>query len=163
MVNLEEDMANKWPYKFTLSEIQCAAGIVMLKKLDKLNNYRIKRAKRFINFFKNHKEIIFNKNFNNKRHVYHLLSAYCVPSKNFNRDSLIKLLYKKFKIKCVIQFYPLYRYPLFKKKGFGKANCPNTEKFYNNMISFPFHIWMSNKQFKYLTNSVSKSIKILKN
>ena len=36
MGNLDIDLKNQWPFKFTLSEIQCGAGIVMLKKLDKL-------------------------------------------------------------------------------------------------------------------------------
>ena len=26
------------------------------------------------------------------------------------------------------------------------------------MISFPFHVWMSNKEFKYLLNSVKRSL-----
>ena len=34
----------------------------------------------------------------------------------------------------------------------------NTEKFYNNMISFPFHVWMSNQEFKYLINSVKNAL-----
>ena len=49
MGNLDLDLKNKWPYKFTLSEIQCGAGIIMLRKLDRLNRIRINRAKNFIN------------------------------------------------------------------------------------------------------------------
>ena len=66
--------------------------------------------------------------------------------------------YKNFSIKCAVQYYPLYKYPLFKKMGFGNNKCINTEKFYNNMISFPFHAWMTNKEFNYLINSVKKSL-----
>ena len=162
MINTQEDLEYSWPYKFSLSEIQCAAGILGLKKIEKLNQIRIKRAKKLIKYFKKNNHLIFNDNFNNKRHVYHLLSAYCVPSKNFNRNRLIDILYRKFKIKCATQYYPLYKYPLFRKKGFGKAICPNTEKFYSNMISFPFHVWMTEKKFDYLINKLILSIKILK-
>ena len=42
--------------------------------------------------------------------------------------------------------------------GFGGKKLFNTEKFYNNMISFPFHVWMTNKEFKYLLISVKKSL-----
>ena len=31
MGNLDFELENKWPFKFTLSEIQCAAGIRNLK------------------------------------------------------------------------------------------------------------------------------------
>ena len=38
--------------------------------------------------------------------------------------------------------------------GFYKNNCPNTNIFYNNMISFPFHVWMTNNEVNYLINSI---------
>ena len=158
MGNLDLDVKNKWPYKFTLSEIQCGAGILMLKKLNLLNKIRIRRAKKFINFFSNFKELDFNKAFSKNRHVYHLLSAYFVPRKNANRDNLIRLLYKKYGIKCATQYQPLYRYQLFKKMKVKKNECKNSDKFYDNMISFPFHVWMSDNQFNYLINSVKKSL-----
>ena len=106
--------------------------------------------------FEPFKELNFNESFKDKRHVYHLLSAYYKPSKKINRNIVIKKLYEEYKIKCALQYYPLYKYPLFKKMGFGKGGCANTEKFYNNMISFPFHVWMSNDQFKYMISSVKK-------
>ena len=157
MGNLDLDIKNKWPFKFTLSEVQCGAGIIMLKKLDAFNKIRINRAKKFIFSLKNFKELNFNENFKDKRHVYHLLSAYFKPNK-INRNNLINLLYKKYKIKCAIQYYPLYRYDLFKKMKVKKNICKNTDKFYDNMISFPFHLWMTNNSFNYLIRSVKKSL-----
>ena len=114
MGNLDFDLKDKWPFKFTISEIQCAAGIRLLKRLDKLNSYRILRAKKAISAWSFLKELSFNKHFSKKRHVYHLLSAYVEPSKKIDRDKLINILFKKYKIKCAIQYYPLNRYPLFK-------------------------------------------------
>jgi len=160
MGNLDLDIDNVWPYKFTLSEIQCGAGIMMMRKLDKFNNIRIARAKKFIKTFSNFNELSFNKSFKNKRHVYHLLSAYYKPSKKINRNHLIQKLYKNYSIKCAVQYYPLYKYPLFNKMGLHKSHkqCPNTERFYNNMISFPFHVWMSSKQFNYMIFSLKKAL-----
>ena len=158
MGNLDYELKNKWPFKYTLSEIQCAAGIRMLKKLDYLNSVRIQRAKKAIKELSNFKMLSFNNDNKNKRHVYHLLSAYVEPTKKINRDKLIKILFKKFKIKCAVQYYPLNRYDLFKKNGFGKSICPNTDKFFDNMISFPFHVWMKDKEFNYLINSIKKTL-----
>jgi len=162
MGNLDLDLKNKWPYKFTLSEIQCGAGIVMMKKLDKLNSIRTKRANKFIKHLSKFDEIIFHKPQKKLSHVYHLLSAYYKPTRQINRNHLIEKLYKNFSIKCAVQYYPLYKYSLFKKMGLGKAKCKNTEEFYNNMISFPFHVWMSDKEFDYLISSVKKSLIILR-
>ena len=44
------------------------------------------------------------------------------------------------------------------ENGYGGKKLSNTEKFYNNMISFPFHVWMSNQEFKYLINSVKNAL-----
>jgi dTDP-4-amino-4,6-dideoxygalactose transaminase len=162
MGNLIENLKGKWPNKFTLSEPQCASGFITLDRVDQMNDLRIKRAKYFITSInKITNKLNFNSSFDNKRHVYHLLTAFVNPGRNFNRDLLIKRLYFKYGIQCIVQYYPLYKYPLFIKKGFSKANCPQTEKFFKNMISFPFHIWMSNKKFYDLVNSVKKAIKDL--
>lgn len=158
MGNLDRDLKQSWPFKFTLSEIQCGAGIVMLKKLNNLNHLRIKRAKHIIDSLKNFEELEFFSPRKKNNHVYHLLSAYYKPSKKMNRDNLIDRLYKNYSIKCAVQYYPLYRYDLFKKFGFAKNNCPNTDLFFNNMISFPFHVWMSEKQVKYLVSSIKKTL-----
>ena len=163
MGNLDMDLKNIWPYKFTLSEVQCGAGIVMLKKLDKLNSLRINRAEKMIKRLSNFKELEFFQPKSKKRHVYHLLSAYYKPAKKISRDDLIEMLFNKFSIKCAVQYYPLYKYPLFKKMGYGKKEkYKNTEKFFNNMISFPFHVWMKEKKFEYMINSVKKALQILR-
>ena len=71
-------------------------------------------------------ELKFQK-FNEKTsHSHHLLPARCT-SENWNRDDLIRILHDKFSIKCVIQYYPLHRYSLFRNLGYGEANVPETE------------------------------------
>ena len=62
----------------------------------------------------------------------------------------------------MVQYYPLYKYPLFLKKGLQKADCPNTEKFFNNMISFPFHHWMPKKDFNRIISVTNKLIEKFK-
>ena len=160
MGDLIEDLPHAWPYKFSLTEIQSAAGHLMLKRIDKLNADRINRAKKFIKSMEYKNDLIFHSNFENKRHVYHLLVAYCSSLKL--RDFLISELYLKHKIQCVVQYYPLYKYPLFSKKGLQKADCPNTEKFFNNMISFPFHHWMPAKDFNRIITVTNKLIEKFK-
>ena len=65
-------------------------------------------------------------------------------------DDLLKLLSEKYSIKAIVQFYPLNRYPLFIKMGFADADCPNADFFFDNMVSFPFHHWMKEDDFKYM-------------
>ena len=159
---MDIDQPGFLPFKFTLSEVQCAAGYLLIRRLDKLNKIRIARAKKFILAMDKFRELNFNKNFSKNRHVYHLLSAFFKPSKYFNRNNLIDILYNKYKIQCVVQYYPLYKYPLFKKVVKKTNNCENTENFYKNMISFPFHVYMPENQFSFMIKKVKEAIIFLR-
>jgi dTDP-4-amino-4,6-dideoxygalactose transaminase len=85
MGNLVDDLKDKWPNKFTLSEPQCASGAIALNRIDQMNDLRIARAKKFIESINKFTDkLIFNSCFNNRRHVYHLLTAYVRPNKLFS-------------------------------------------------------------------------------
>ena len=43
----------------------------------------------------------------------------------------------------------------------GNANVPNTDEFYDNMISIPFSLTFSEEENIYLVNSIIESIKEL--
>ena len=51
-----------------------------------MNSLRIKRAKKFIDNLSNIKELEFTAFLNQKRHVYHLLTAYCVKKINISQE-----------------------------------------------------------------------------
>ena len=163
MANVDLDLEEIWPYNFCLGEAQCALGTKVLERIDKMNEERILRATKFKKALKEFPELTFQNFSTDYKHCYHLLSAkYDGKSTGKNRNDLIRALISDFKIKAVVQYYPLYRYPLFKKMGFGNANCPNTDDFFDNMISFPFHIWMSEKQFDYLIDSTIEALQSLR-
>ena len=79
-----------------------------------------------------------------------------------NHD-LIRLLGSEYGIKTIVQFYPLYRYELFEKMNLSQAECPSTDAFFDNMISFPFHSWMSDEDFTYMIESIQKALYQLRN
>lgn len=59
-----------------------------------------------------------------------------------------------FGIQCVVQYYPLNRYPLYIDAGFGEANCPNADMFFDNMVSFPFEHQLKDEEIKYILRSI---------
>ena len=138
-----------FPNNFSISELQCAIGNLLLKRIDKINNQKRKRALKFIKKLKNYPELKFHY-VNNERHNYHLLVAYFVGRK---RDEFISKMAKEKSIKCIVQYYPLYRYDFYKKCGFSEANCKTTDIFFDNMISFPFHHWLKDGEIEYITKS----------
>ena len=163
MSNVDFDMLDVWPYKFCMSEPQAAAGTVQLKRLDAINTERKQRGKKFIAELSDYPELVFQTEPETHNHIYHLLPArFDAPKKGVNRDDVIERLAFKHKIKAIVQYSPLYRYPLFQKAGFGEADCPNTDKLFDNMVSFPFHRWLSDKEIDYQIDSIKETLEHLR-
>lgn len=159
MANVEQDIAGVWPQNYSLGEAQAALGSALLGRLPELTRQRRERALIFRAALKDYPELRFQHIQSENQHSHHLLVAkYSTPKQGRNRDDLIRLLFTKYSIKTIVQFYPLYRYELFRKAGFGNAHCPHTDDFFDNMISFPAHGWMSVDDFNYLITSVRESL-----
>lgn len=146
------------PNNYCLGEVECALGTKMLERLDEINDQKRARAISFIDSLKDYPELEFHR-VDSKRHNYHLLVARVTKGNSY--DYLRKMNYEK-GIKCVVQYYPLHRYDYYKKSGFGDANVPNTDLFYDNMISFPFQHWMTEEEIGYMQESIVDVIKSLR-
>ena len=132
-----------WPNNYCLGEVECALGAKLLDRINQINIEKRQRAMKFIDALADFSELEFHR-VDTTQHNYHLLVARITNGK---RDQFIKKMANEEGIQCIVQYYPLYRYDLYKKANQGKANCPNTDKFFDNMISFPFHHMMSETDF----------------
>jgi perosamine synthetase len=163
MGNVELDIEDVWPFNYPMTEVQAALGSKLLERLDELNRQRREAGIRFIKSMNDYPELTFQKTEDELQNSFHLLPARYDGSRfGKSNDDLIKLLSSKYKIKVIVQFYPLNRYPLFVKMGFGSANCPNTDSFFDNMLSFPFHHWLSSSDFDYLIESTKLTLNELR-
>ena len=163
MGNVDLDMEEVWPFNYPMTEVQAALGSKLLERLDELNNQRRIRGNRFIKAMNDYPELTFQKTEDELQNSFHLLPARYDGSKyGKSNDDLIELLSSKYKIKVIVQYYPLNRYPLFVKMGFGSANCPNTDSFFDNMVSFPFHHWLSSADFDYMIESTKLALNELR-
>ena len=139
--------------------MQSIIGTELLKRINKLNNQRIIRAKKIISSLKSFKYLKFQKSKKNYKNVYHLLPAQLDSrTLKFNRDDFINIMSKKYKIQVIIQYLPLYRYHFFKKRNFYPKKLKVTDLFYDNMISLPFHHWMTDTDCDYLIKSIKKTL-----
>lgn len=139
MINLVEPIPGHWPRNFCMGEPNCAVGRLLLKRLDAINAQRQHQARRFIARLRPFSELRFQEVPQGCEHVYHLMPA-CYDGSQFgtNRDDLIELLFRKHNLKCLVQYWPLYRSELFRKFGFGHADVPATDRYFDNMIGFPW-------------------------
>ena len=146
------------PNNYCLGEVECALGFELIDRIDQVNQEKRERAIMFIDELSPFPELKFHRE-NSKRHNYHLLVAYMSGNK---RDQFIKKMSEEKRIQCVVQYYPLYRYDLYIKAGQNDAHCPNIDKFFDNMVSFPFHHMMSERDFSYLLKSTKEVLMGLK-
>lgn len=146
MSNVDFDVEGLWPYNFCLGEVQCALGTKLLDRLDEMVTQRATRAKMFAKAVENYPEIVLQTEPEGCGHTHHLLAfRYDGP---VERDRFMQALAFEQGIQAVVQYCPLYRYPLFQRGGFGQADCPETDRFFDNMVSLPFHHWLTDEDFK---------------
>jgi len=162
MVDVKLIDKNQIPFKSTMSEIQGAIGCSLLDRLEEFTIRRRELSGYIRKKLSGCKSLVFQKFEIESSHSHHLLPARCISEK-WKRDDLIKILYEKFKVKCVVQYYPLNRYDLFKKTCQNDDKLEETDSFFDNMISFPFSITLSQKQVDYLILSIKESIQTLEN
>lgn len=163
MGNVDFDIDGLWPYNFCIGEMQCALGTKLLDRLDSMNQERNNRATAILKTLAAYQELKFQKVPGGYFHCYHLLAAEYdgKPYGRTNHDFIETMAYK-YGIKVIVQYYPLYRYPMFIKAGFGNAHCPNTDHFFDNMVSFPFHHWMSEADRGYMVECTEKTLRKLR-
>lgn len=141
-----------WPHNFCLGEVECALGAELLKRNDIINDEKRVRALHFIDSLHAFGQLEFHR-VEDRRHNYHLLAARFL---NDTRDEFIRIMSEEEGIQCVVQYCPLYRYPLYKKAGFGAADCPNSDFFFDNMVSFPFEHMLTEDDFNTLIDATAR-------
>ncbi|MBO4368492.1 MAG: DegT/DnrJ/EryC1/StrS family aminotransferase, partial [Desulfovibrio sp.] len=149
-----------YPNNMCLGEIECALGAKMLERIDTINSEKRARAMTFIDGLADFPELQFHREATS-RHNYHLLVAQMMSGTE-KRDHFIRMMYQDRGIKCVVQYLPLNRYDFYKRLGFGKANCPYADAFYDAMVSFPFQHWMSDDDLQYMLESTRSVLSALR-
>lgn len=161
MTNVDQDIDGMWPMKSTMTEVQAAVGLRVLSRLDDLTAQRRARGLAFREALQEFPELHFQAVHTPEAHSHHLLPAR-YDGVGRTRDDLIRILSLDYGIKAIVQYYPLYRYDLFRKTGHGEARVPETDDFFDNMVSFPFSVEISEADFAYLIDSVRTALKLLR-
>jgi dTDP-4-amino-4,6-dideoxygalactose transaminase len=160
MGNVDLDMEATWPIKSTMNEAQAAVGELVLGRLDALTAQRRKRGLAFREAMSEFPELRFQAIHAAEAHSHHLLPARYDGEQG--RDALIRMLSREYGIKAIIQYYPLNRYDLFRKTGHGQADVPETDRFFDNMVSFPFSMEIDDADFYYMIESVRSALQRLR-
>lgn len=159
-----DDELKVWPNNFCIGEAQCALGREAIKMLDPTNDKLIAQREKIMAKLADTPEISFAKAPEGYRHIVHQFIMHFDGSAfGKDRNDLLDLLTTTYQIRAIVQYYPLYRYDLFKKFGFGGHDCPVLEGWWDNTFSFPWYAGMDDETIDYLTTSLKQAIADLKN
>ena len=147
-----------WPINCCLGEVESAVGVALIDRIELINSEKRSRAKLVIDSLADFAEIVFHREIS-ERHNYHLLAA---QLKLGLRNDFIRRMAEHHGIQCVVQYYPLNRYPLYQDLGFGDANVPNTDSFFDNMVSFPFNHFLRDSQIEKIISASRETLEFLR-
>jgi perosamine synthetase len=142
-------------YNFRMGEINAAMGLAQLKKLEEMNDKRIKIAEKYNPFLKQFSEITIPKKLEGVKHVYQM---YVIKLKDsIDRDNFVMKLREK-GIEASVHFDP----PVHLQDAYlnsEKVELSNTENVYKRVVTLPIYPDMTNEEIDYVCKSIKKILK----
>ncbi|MDP2676850.1 MAG: UDP-4-amino-4,6-dideoxy-N-acetyl-beta-L-altrosamine transaminase [bacterium] len=157
---LKKKNQGKWYYEmqalglnYRMTDMQASLGFSQLKKLTKFISARRVVAKRYMQAFRNEKNIILPYEASYGRSAWHLFPIRLVNPKK--RPFVFKKL-QEAGIGAQVHYIPVYLHPYYKKLGYKKGLCPNAERFYASEISIPIFPSLSIKEQNYIIKKIKE-------
>jgi len=125
-------------FNYRMTELEAAVSVGQFRRLDSLNNHRIKLAEYLTERLTGFKGLVLPKEKDKQKHVYFV---YAIKIKEdvigVSRETFVKALQAE-GIPCGIGYVrPIYLEPLYQKKvAYGMKGCPFTCSFYNEEINY---------------------------
>ncbi|TGN11203.1 DegT/DnrJ/EryC1/StrS family aminotransferase [Leptospira ilyithenensis] len=142
-------------YKYNMTDIQAALGVVQLKESHAFWERRTEIAKHYNEEFKNLKGLVLPKDDANGQHSWHLYRVELdTKLAKMGRDSFVEEL-KDRNIGTSLHFIPIFEHPYYKKTfGFNRAEYPNACKMYDRAVSLPLFAGMTKTDEKDVIDAV---------
>ena len=143
-------------YKYNMTDISAAMGLIQLKKL---NTMQKKREEIALNYFKKLKNLPFKlppKPQGIDMHAWHLFIIQIKDIKEISRNKLIDNLFKN-GIGCSVHYIPLHLHPYWKEEyNLNKESYKNSQRIYERSISLPIYSKMSLSDSDKVINILNK-------
>jgi len=143
-------------YKYNITDIQSAIGLVQLGKVEKNLKIREKYARQYDNVFSRIDGISLQDKFNHKnvRHALHLYLLAIDPKKfSATRDEIVLALRKE-GIFVAIHYKPLHLHKFYRDKfGFKKGDFPVAEKIGASIFTLPLLPQANQKIVNYIVET----------
>ena len=140
-------------YNYRMTELSAAIGLVQLKKLEKINEKRIRNAKMLNEGIKKTHDLTPPYVEEHVKHVFYQYVVRVEENYPLKRNELANHL-EKMGIGTAVHYpMPIYRQPLYHELGYDKTICPVTEESCKQVLSLPVHPSVSDEDIQYITDA----------
>lgn len=143
-------------YKYNMFDIQASLGLIQLDRLEEMQERRAKIADKYNRAFS---ELTAVKvpvvSEGTTTHSWHLYVLRIDPTElRIDRDQFIEEL-KERNVGTSVHFIPVHLMTAYSKKyGYKKGDFPNTEAWFENIVSLPLYPTMTDDDVDYVISSV---------
>jgi len=142
-------------YNFRLTDIQAAVGVIQLRKLDELNERRIRNAAYLTEGLKDIPGLTLPTVRPECKHVFHLYPVQ-IDSREYGmtkEDFIYKMLHER-GIKVGTHYSPLNWTQAYQKRGFRKGQFPVAESISERLVTLPINPRQTTEALDYLIESI---------
>ncbi|MCL4733813.1 MAG: DegT/DnrJ/EryC1/StrS family aminotransferase [Candidatus Omnitrophica bacterium] len=144
-------------YNFRMTDIQAAAGLIQLRKLDQLNARRIQIAQILTEGLKDIPGLTLPTVAPGCKHVFHLYPLLIDPQVyGMNKEDFIYTMLHDCGIKVGTHYNPLNWTQAFQKRGFHRGQYPVAESIAEKLVTLPIHPRMTEEGIEYLVGCIRK-------
>ncbi|HJV17821.1 MAG TPA: DegT/DnrJ/EryC1/StrS family aminotransferase [Bacillales bacterium] len=133
-------------FKYNMTDMQAALGLVQLGKLEKMQKRREEIARKYNEAFSAVEGFITPYDNSENTHAWHLYVLRIKPNHfTFDRAEFIELLREK-GVGTSVHFIPVPMHPYYKQLGYKIEEYPNALEAYNGAVSLPLYPKMTDEQ-----------------
>ena len=141
-------------YKYNMTDIQAAFGLVQLRKLEHMQSLRTKYANMYSKALAEQESVVLPYDSTQHRHAWHLYVIRLKQEKlTITRNEMIEKL-KDRGIGTSVHFIPVPYHPYYKNKGYNISDYPEAMQAYEGAISLPLYPGMTDEQVQYVIDNV---------
>lgn len=134
-------------FKYNLTDLQAAIGLVQLEKAESLRSQRARIAERYTQGLQDSVGFQVPRVSDDVQHAWHLYVVVMSPEMlRIDRDEVIEELGKR-GIGCSVHFIPLHLHSYYERTwGYVRGQFPVAEKYFNGCISLPIYPTMTDDE-----------------
>lgn len=148
-----------WGTNFKMSKAQAAVGLVQLRRLDEMNNRRIRLAVERSELLRRVPYLSLPHEPEGYRHLYYRYSILVDPQlRGAGRDELMRVLEADFGVGCIVADPQTYvRHRLVREATRGQ-HCPRTDEVAERLVCPSLHPLMTSEENEYIAQAVEEAM-----